>query len=119
MRCVKENSGKQTERGIGSGKAKANEFEPLEHKDESFARGKRSKQPRESKLDLSGVPARSWKQTAWATDDGPTMYSQERQQNDVETSNTRKQDEETTLQLNPQLETNCEGGGEPIRKAET
>ena len=35
------------------------------------------------------------------------MYSQEGQQNDAQTSNTRKQGEETNLQLNPQLETVC------------
>ena len=28
-------------------------------------------------LDQGGVPNRSWKQSAWATEDGPTMYSQE------------------------------------------
>ena len=43
-------------------------------------------------LDQSGVPARIGKKSAWATDDGPTMYSQERQQNDAQTSNTRKQE---------------------------
>ena len=43
------------------------------------------------KIPSQGVsPARSWKQSAWATDDDPTMYSQERQQNDAQTSNTRK-----------------------------
>ena len=49
------------------------------------------KDVRDQSLDQSGVPTRSWKQSAWTTDDGPTMFSQDRQQNDAQTSNTRKQ----------------------------
>ena len=71
MLHVKESSGKQPERGIGSGKAEAYEFEPL---------------------DQSGVPDRSWKQIAMVTNEGPTMYSRERQQSDAQTSNTGKQE---------------------------
>ena len=44
VRHVKESSGKQPERGIGSGKAEACEFVPLEHEENSFGRGKPSPQ---------------------------------------------------------------------------
>ena len=44
VRHVKESSRKQPERGIGSGKAEACEYEPLEHEENSFARGKPSPQ---------------------------------------------------------------------------
>ena len=91
MRHVKESSGKQPERGIGSGKAEAYDCEPREFQESSFARGERSGQPRES---------RSWKQRARTTNEGPTMNSQERQKTDAQTSNTRKlgrRDESSSL----------------------
>ena len=60
------------------------------------------------KIPSQGVsPARSWKQSAGATDDDPTMYSQERQQNDAQTSNTRRNRSEEMNQLNHQLERVC------------
>ena len=62
-------------------------------------------------LDQSGVPARSWNQSAWATDDGPTMYSQERQQNDAQTSNTRKQGRRNESSAQP-------AAGNSLRKGE-
>ena len=77
MRHVKESSGKQPERGIGIDKAEAFAFSTSQ----AFARGERS-----------GVSARNWKQIATATNEGPTMHSQERQQSDAQTSNTAKRE---------------------------
>ena len=57
MRHVKEISRKQPERGIGSGKAEAYEFEPLEHDENSFARGKTSKQAGETKFGPEWCPS--------------------------------------------------------------
>ena len=57
MRLVKESSGKQPEMAIGSGKAEAYEFEPLEHEENSFARGERSKEPGESKFGPEWCPS--------------------------------------------------------------
>ena len=50
-------------------------------------------------MDQDGVPTRSWKQSAWATQDGPTMYSQERQQNDSQISNVRRKLEFHNMQI--------------------
>ena len=47
--------------------------------------------PGNHSLDQHGVSARSWKRTARTTNENPTMFSQERQQSDPQTSNTRKQ----------------------------
>ena len=55
--------------------------------------------PENQSLDQHGVPVRSWKQSARDTSDGPTTYSQKRQQSDAQTSDPRG--EETKLQLSP------------------
>ena len=88
MRHVKESSGKQPERGIGSGKAEAYDFEPREFQESSFARGERSRQPRES---------RSWKQPAKTTNEAPTMNSQERQKPTLKPQTPGNWGEETNL----------------------
>ena len=93
MRHVKESSGNQPERGIGSGKAEAYDCEPREFQESSFARGERSKQPRES---------RSWKQAAKTTNEGPTMNSQERQKPTLKPQTPGNWGEETNLPV-------CEG----------
>ena len=93
MRHVKESSGKQPERGIGSGKAEAYDCEPREFQESSFARGERSGQPRES---------RSWKQRARTTNEGPTMNSQEMQKPTVKPQTPGNWGEETNLPV-------CEG----------
>ena len=58
-------------------------------------------------LDQSGVPARSWKQSAWATGDG----TQQRRQNDAQTSNTRKQGRRDASSAQP-------AAGNSLRKGE-
>ena len=88
MRHVKESSGKQPERRIGSGKAEAYDCEPREFQESSFARGERSKQPRES---------RSWKQPAKTTNETPTMNSQERQKPTLKPQTPGNWGEETNL----------------------
>ena len=47
--------------------------------------------PGNQSLDQHGVSARHWKQIARATNEGPTMCSQERQHSDAQTFNTSKQ----------------------------
>ena len=65
--------------------------------------------PGNQSLDQHGVSARSWKQTARTTNENPTMYSQEKQQSDAQTSNTGKQGRrDEYFKLSPQLETDCE-----------
>ena len=67
-------------------------------------------------LDQSGVPARSWKQSAWATDDGPTMYPQERQQNYAQTSNNKKQERRDESSAQSAAGKSAKGGGPSLRK---
>ena len=71
------------------------------------------------KIPSQGVsPARSWKQSAWATDDDPTMYSQERQQNDAQTSNTRKTGAKRRISSTPSWKESAQWRGPSLRKAE-
>ena len=79
MLHVKESSGKQLERGIGSGKPK-----PVNLNLASFRKvpSQEARDPNSSvnqSLDQHGVSARNWKQIARATNEGPLMYAQERQ----------------------------------------
>ena len=59
-------------------------------------------------------PACSWKQSAWATYDSPTKYSQEKQQNDAQTSNTRKQGRRDESGQPPAGKSLCKGEVHPF-----
>ena len=71
------------------------------------------------KIPSQGVsPARSWKQSAWATDDGPTMYSQERQQNDAQASSHQETGAKRRISSTPSWKESAQGGDPSLRKAE-
>ena len=100
MRHVKESSGRQPERGIGRGIGEACEFEPLEHEENSLARGKRSK---ESKFGPEWCPSSQPETVCVGHCRWPdTLKRGNRTIRKPQTPGNRG--DETNFQLNPQLE---------------
>ena len=63
-------------------------------------------------------PARSWKQSAWANDDGPTQYSQERQQNDAQASNHQETGAKRRISSTHSWKESAQGGDPSLRKTD-
>ena len=70
MRHVKESSGKQLNEGSAVAKPKPTNLNLSNMREIPSQVVDDPNSPRDQSLDQSGVPARSWKQSAWTTDDG-------------------------------------------------
>ena len=112
MHLDRKSSESDLEEATAVAKPKLVNFEPLEHKESSFARGKRPKQPGRIKVWTSLVSQHAAENSVRGP---PTMARQcnfqQRQQSDAQISDTpEKKCEGTNRQVSPQLVTVCEGG---------